>query len=166
MCYSDLGFLLQQRVKKAVLPCSQQSLSLVISTAFTIFPETRNSKKLSLSHEGGVWYVYIHVQGAAEQWDTCGIMGNDTGSSLFTPLSAKHSWHSSVVWLHLNILQKSFILKKLKPFLAIFFFHNIAKILQQSQDTSEKCNFKENNVIFLFHILLLPQSNSVLWERD
>lgn len=61
MCYSGLGFLLQQRVEKEVLACSWEGLSLAIPTAFTICPETMNNKKSSLSHEAGVWYVDIQV---------------------------------------------------------------------------------------------------------
>lgn len=49
------------------LSCRWQGLSLVISTALTISPETVNSKKPSPSHEVSVWCMYIHVQGAPEQ---------------------------------------------------------------------------------------------------
>lgn len=68
MCYSGLGFLLQQRVEKVGVPCSWQGLSLVLSTFFTICPETMNNNKSSLSHEADVCCVYILVQGAAGQW--------------------------------------------------------------------------------------------------
>lgn len=162
MCYSGLGFLLQQRVNKVILPCSWQGLSLVLSTAFTICPESMNSKKSSLAHEAGVWSVYIHVQGAVqgdlwpnEEWVKVFSVHTTVSQTLLVFLS----------YLTLRILEKCLHLIWLKPLSLQFYFHDIAKILQQSRDTLEKCHFKENNMV-IFYFLLLPQSNSVLWERD
>lgn len=142
MCYSGLGFLLQQRAEKVVLPCSWEGLSLVISTACVLKLPTA-AKNLLYPMKLVVVCGYPYAGGCRAEGDVW-ANENKSSSSLFTPLWAKHSWYSSVVW---GICLRNVLFWWGQSLSLQFYFHNIAKILQQSWDTLEKCHFKENNML-------------------